>query len=78
MFPRFVFSNTGSSSAFSCYLIFAGFVIIGGENVGKLDLGIFIASIIPGGPADRAGNIKPGHCLYFLTRIKVLSWIKVS
>ncbi|XP_030343953.1 FERM and PDZ domain-containing protein 2 [Strigops habroptila] len=37
-----------------------GFVIIGGENVGKLDLGIFIASIIPGGPADRAGNIKPG------------------
>jgi len=44
------------------YLIFAGFVIIGGENVGKLDLGIFIASIIPGGPADRAGNIKPGHC----------------
>uniref|UniRef100_A0A8D0HPL6 FERM and PDZ domain containing 2 n=1 Tax=Sphenodon punctatus TaxID=8508 RepID=A0A8D0HPL6_SPHPU len=37
-----------------------GFVIIGGENVGKLDLGIFIASIVPGGPADIAGRIKPG------------------
>lgn len=49
--------------AFSHYLILAGFVIIGGENVGKLDLGIFIASIIPGGPADRAGNMKPGHFL---------------
>lgn len=61
MLLKFIFSNTASVSAFSYYLIFAGFVIIGGENVGKLDLGIFIASIIPGGPADRAGNIKPGH-----------------
>lgn len=59
--------------AFSCYLIFAGFVIIGGENVGKLDLGIFIASVIPGGPADRAGNIKPGHFSSFLIRIKILA-----
>uniref|UniRef100_A0A8B9DP82 FERM and PDZ domain containing 2 n=1 Tax=Anser cygnoides TaxID=8845 RepID=A0A8B9DP82_ANSCY len=58
-------------SAFSCYLIFAGFVIIGGENVGKLDLGIFIASIIPGGPADRAGNIKPGGRLISVNNISL-------
>lgn len=57
---------------------FAGFVIIGGENVGKLDLGIFIASIIPGGPADRAGHIKPGHCPQFLIRIQMLSWFKMN
>ncbi|KAM4896608.1 FERM and PDZ domain-containing protein 2 [Sylvia borin] len=48
-----------------------GFVIIGGENVGKLDLGIFIASIIPGGPADRAGNIKPGGRLISVNNISL-------
>ncbi|XP_062436432.1 FERM and PDZ domain-containing protein 2 [Rhea pennata] len=48
-----------------------GFVIIGGENVGKLDLGIFIASIIPGGPADRAGNIKPGGRLISVNSISL-------
>lgn len=42
--------------------------------MGKLDLGIFIASVIPGGPADRAGHIKPGHCPQFLIRIEMLSW----
>lgn len=62
MLLSFIFSSTANVSTLVYYLIFAGFVIIGGENVGKLDLGIFIASIIPGGPADRAGNIKPGHC----------------
>lgn len=41
-------------------LCFAGFVIVGEDNTGKLDLGIFIASIIPDGPADRDGRIKPG------------------
>uniref|UniRef100_A0A8C4VYR0 FERM and PDZ domain containing 2 n=1 Tax=Gopherus evgoodei TaxID=1825980 RepID=A0A8C4VYR0_9SAUR len=64
------FSNT-SFSNFSCYLIFAGFVIIGGENVGKLDLGIFIASIIPGGPADRAGHIKPGGRLISVNNVSL-------
>ncbi|XP_042674551.1 FERM and PDZ domain-containing protein 2 isoform X4 [Centrocercus urophasianus] len=48
-----------------------GFVIIGGENVGKLDLGIFIASIIPGGPADRAGNIKPGGRLISVNNLSL-------
>ncbi|XP_030426238.1 FERM and PDZ domain-containing protein 2 isoform X2 [Gopherus evgoodei] len=48
-----------------------GFVIIGGENVGKLDLGIFIASIIPGGPADRAGHIKPGGRLISVNNVSL-------
>uniref|UniRef100_A0A8C3E5E2 Uncharacterized protein n=1 Tax=Corvus moneduloides TaxID=1196302 RepID=A0A8C3E5E2_CORMO len=48
-----------------------GFVIIGGENIGKLDLGIFIASVIPGGPADRAGNIKPGGRLISVNNISL-------
>lgn len=39
---------------------FSGFVIVGEDNTGKLDLGIFIASIVPDGPADRDGRIKPG------------------
>lgn len=38
----------------------AGFVIVGEDNTGKLDLGIFIASIVPDGPADKDGRIKPG------------------
>ncbi|XP_061848948.1 tyrosine-protein phosphatase non-receptor type 13 isoform X2 [Colius striatus] len=40
-----------------------GFQIVGGEKTGKLDLGIFIHSIIPGGPADLEGSLKPGHRL---------------
>ncbi|KAJ7324486.1 hypothetical protein JRQ81_017506 [Phrynocephalus forsythii] len=48
-----------------------GFVIIGGENVGKLDFGIFIASIIPGGPADRCGHIKPGGRLISVNSISL-------
>ncbi|XP_051474721.1 tyrosine-protein phosphatase non-receptor type 13 isoform X5 [Apus apus] len=40
-----------------------GFQIIGGEKTGKLDLGIFIHSVIPGGPADLEGSLKPGHRL---------------
>ncbi|XP_038638759.1 tyrosine-protein phosphatase non-receptor type 13 isoform X2 [Scyliorhinus canicula] len=37
-----------------------GFTIVGGENTGKLDLGIFIASVTPGGPADEDGRVKEG------------------
>ncbi|XP_059802371.1 tyrosine-protein phosphatase non-receptor type 13-like isoform X1 [Hypanus sabinus] len=37
-----------------------GFMIIGGERTGKLDLGIFITAITPGGPADKDGRIKEG------------------
>ncbi|XP_060096960.1 FERM and PDZ domain-containing protein 2 [Heteronotia binoei] len=48
-----------------------GFVIIGGENVGKLDLGIFIASVVPGGPADRAGLMKPGGRLISVNNISL-------
>lgn len=35
-------------------------MIVGEDNTGKLDLGIFIASIVPDGPADKDGRIKPG------------------
>ncbi|XP_074761049.1 tyrosine-protein phosphatase non-receptor type 13 isoform X6 [Athene noctua] len=40
-----------------------GFQIVGGEKTGKLDLGIFIHSVIPGGPADLEGSLKSGHRL---------------
>uniref|UniRef100_A0A8C3RHF9 Tyrosine-protein phosphatase non-receptor type 13 n=1 Tax=Cyanoderma ruficeps TaxID=181631 RepID=A0A8C3RHF9_9PASS len=40
-----------------------GFQIVGGEKTGKLDLGIFIHSVFPGGPADLEGTLKPGHRL---------------
>ncbi|KAG7236361.1 hypothetical protein INR49_001058, partial [Caranx melampygus] len=45
-----------------------GFVIVGEDNTGKLDLGIFIASIVPDGPADRDGRIKPGGRLISLNK----------
>ncbi|CAG09372.1 unnamed protein product, partial [Tetraodon nigroviridis] len=48
-----------------------GFVIVGEDNTGKLDLGIFIASIVPDGPADRDGRIKPGGRLISLNKISL-------
>ncbi|CAH2321589.1 FERM and PDZ domain-containing 2 isoform X1 [Pelobates cultripes] len=48
-----------------------GFVIIGGENIGKLDLGIFVASIIPGGPAELDGRIKPGGRLISMNNVSL-------
>lgn len=39
---------------------FTGFQIIGGEKIGRLDLGVFISSVTPGGPADLDGCLKPG------------------
>ncbi|XP_077960978.1 tyrosine-protein phosphatase non-receptor type 13 isoform X3 [Gasterosteus aculeatus] len=45
-----------------------GFVIVGEDNTGKLDLGIFIASIVPDGPADKDGRIKPGGRLISLNK----------
>ncbi|XP_063048158.1 FERM and PDZ domain-containing protein 2 [Engraulis encrasicolus] len=45
-----------------------GFVIVGEDNTGKLDLGIFIASIIPDGPADKDGRIRPGGRLISLNK----------
>lgn len=40
-----------------------GLTIVGGENAGKLDLGIFIKSVTCGGPAERDGRIRPGDRL---------------
>ncbi|TKS85550.1 PDZ domain-containing protein 2 [Collichthys lucidus] len=49
----------------------SGFVIVGEDNTGKLDLGIFIASIVPDGPADKDGRIKPGGRLISLNKISL-------
>uniref|UniRef100_A0A8C0E8T4 FERM and PDZ domain containing 2 n=1 Tax=Balaenoptera musculus TaxID=9771 RepID=A0A8C0E8T4_BALMU len=48
-----------------------GFVINEGEEVGKVDPGIFISSIIPGGPAEKAKKIKPGGQILALNHISL-------
>ncbi|CAF90615.1 unnamed protein product [Tetraodon nigroviridis] len=45
-----------------------GIVIVGEEAVGHFDLGIFVASIVPNGPADRDGRIRPGGRLISLNK----------
>ncbi|KAL7890005.1 hypothetical protein AOLI_G00022630 [Acnodon oligacanthus] len=45
-----------------------GFIIVGEDHTGKLDLGIFIASIVPDGPADKDGRIRPGGRLISLNK----------
>lgn len=40
-----------------------GLTIVGGEATSSLDLGIFVKSVVPGGPADRDGRILPGDRL---------------
>ncbi|XP_078715730.1 tyrosine-protein phosphatase non-receptor type 13-like isoform X2 [Lampetra fluviatilis] len=40
-----------------------GFDIVGADDMGQLDLGIFISSITPGGPADKNTQLKPGDRL---------------
>ncbi|XP_033990713.1 tyrosine-protein phosphatase non-receptor type 13 [Trematomus bernacchii] len=37
-----------------------GILIVGEDTVGHYDLGIFVASIVPGGPADKDRRIRPG------------------
>ncbi len=37
-----------------------GLTIVGGDHTGSLDLGIFVKSVTPDGPADRDGRIHPG------------------
>ncbi len=37
-----------------------GITTVGGENIGQLDLGVFVQSITPGSPADRDGQIQIG------------------
>ena len=40
-----------------------GLTIVGGETTSKLDLGIFIKTLTPQGPADTDGRIQPGDRL---------------
>ncbi|XP_070545261.1 tyrosine-protein phosphatase non-receptor type 13-like isoform X2 [Ptychodera flava] len=40
-----------------------GFTIVGGQNPRSLDLGIFVKSVLPGGPAHKAGQLKAGDRL---------------
>ncbi|KAK7918901.1 hypothetical protein WMY93_010185 [Mugilogobius chulae] len=48
-----------------------GIVIVGEDTVGRYDLGIFVASIVPGGPADKDGRIKTGGRLISLNNISL-------
>ncbi|XP_026207565.1 tyrosine-protein phosphatase non-receptor type 13 [Anabas testudineus] len=48
-----------------------GIVIVGEDAVGRYDLGIFVASIVPGGPADADGRIRPGGRLISLNHISL-------
>ncbi|XP_004681102.1 PREDICTED: FERM and PDZ domain-containing protein 2 [Condylura cristata] len=48
-----------------------GFVINEGEDVGKDYPGIFISSIIPGGPAEKTRKIKPGGQILALNHISL-------
>ncbi|XP_069782631.1 tyrosine-protein phosphatase non-receptor type 13 isoform X3 [Narcine bancroftii] len=40
-----------------------GFQIVGGAKTGKLDLGIFVTTILPGGPAELDRRLNPGDRL---------------
>ncbi|KAF7464793.1 Hypothetical predicted protein [Marmota monax] len=48
-----------------------GFVINEGEDRGQSNPGIFISSIIPGGPAEKAKTIKPGGQILALNHISL-------
>ncbi|XP_039991737.1 FERM and PDZ domain-containing protein 2 [Xiphias gladius] len=48
-----------------------GIVIVGEDTVGHYDLGIFVTSIVPGGPADKDGRIRPGGRLISLNHISL-------
>ncbi|XP_043827834.1 tyrosine-protein phosphatase non-receptor type 13 isoform X5 [Dromiciops gliroides] len=48
-----------------------GFQIVGGEKTGRLDLGVFISSVTPGGPADLDGSLKPGDRLISVNSISL-------
>ncbi|XP_056153588.1 tyrosine-protein phosphatase non-receptor type 13 [Lampris incognitus] len=48
-----------------------GIVIVGEDTVGRYDLGIFVASVVPGGPADKDGRIRPGSRLISLNQISL-------
>nr|XP_061807330.1 FERM and PDZ domain-containing protein 2-like [Nerophis lumbriciformis] len=48
-----------------------GIMIVGEDTVGRYELGIFIASVVPGGPADKDGRIRPGGRLISLNHISL-------
>ncbi|XP_067846546.1 tyrosine-protein phosphatase non-receptor type 13 isoform X2 [Heptranchias perlo] len=48
-----------------------GFQIVGGEKTGKLDLGIFVTTIMPGGPAELDGRLNPGDRLISVNGISL-------
>ncbi|XP_061564678.1 tyrosine-protein phosphatase non-receptor type 13 isoform X2 [Cololabis saira] len=48
-----------------------GIVMVGEDTVGRYDLGIFIASVVPGGPADKDGRIRAGGRLISLNNISL-------
>ncbi|KAK2820888.1 hypothetical protein Q5P01_023847 [Channa striata] len=48
-----------------------GILIVGEDTVGHYDLGIFVTSIVPGGPADKDGRIRPGGRLISLNHISL-------
>nr|XP_034353879.1 FERM and PDZ domain-containing protein 2 isoform X3 [Arvicanthis niloticus] len=48
-----------------------GFVINEGEDANQANPGIFISSLIPGGPAERAKKIKPGGKILALNHISL-------
>ncbi|KAG7514141.1 FERM and PDZ domain-containing protein 2 [Solea senegalensis] len=48
-----------------------GIIIVGEDTVGCYDLGIFVASIVPGGPADKDGRIRPGGRLISLNHVSL-------
>ncbi|XP_048460350.1 tyrosine-protein phosphatase non-receptor type 13 [Rhincodon typus] len=48
-----------------------GFQIVGGEKTGKLDLGIFVTTIMPGGPAELDQRLNPGDRLISVNGISL-------
>ncbi|KAM9425893.1 FERM and PDZ domain-containing protein 2 [Pholidichthys leucotaenia] len=48
-----------------------GIVIVGEDTVGRYDLGIYIASVVPGGPADKDGRIRAGGRLISLNHVSL-------
>ncbi|XP_059844664.1 tyrosine-protein phosphatase non-receptor type 13 isoform X1 [Hypanus sabinus] len=48
-----------------------GFQIIGGAKTGKLDLGIFVSTILPGGPAELDQRLNPGDRLISVNGISL-------
>ncbi|KAI4799654.1 hypothetical protein KUCAC02_016781 [Chaenocephalus aceratus] len=48
-----------------------GILMVGEDTLGHYDLGIFVASIVPGGPADKDRRIRPGGRMISLNHISL-------